>query len=77
MAHGTLRAIRRDSENLAHGAQRFFKRNDSFRLNAVVVGDENEHCTYDGKEVQQGQAYEWFAGRLLSLCDGNSKGIGF
>jgi len=25
-------------------------------LNAVVVGDQNDHCTYDGKEVQQGQA---------------------
>jgi hypothetical protein len=56
MAHGTLCAIGRDSENLADGAQRFFKRDDSFRLNAVVVGDQNDHCTYDGKEARQGQA---------------------
>jgi hypothetical protein len=25
-------------------------------LNAVVVGDQNDHCTYDGKEARQGQA---------------------
>jgi hypothetical protein len=56
MAHGTLRAIGCDSVNLADRAQRFFKRHDPFRLNAVVVGDQNDHCTYDGKEARQGQA---------------------
>jgi hypothetical protein len=56
MAHGTLRAIGCDRENLTDRAQRFFKRDDSLRLNAVVVGDENDHGTYDGKVVLKGQA---------------------
>jgi hypothetical protein len=56
MAHGTLRAIGCDCENLANRTQRFFKRNDSCRLNAIIVGDENDHGTYDGKVVLKGQA---------------------
>ena len=43
MAHGALGAIRRNSINLADVAQLVLERDEPFGLDAVVVGEQDDH----------------------------------
>ncbi len=66
MAHRALRAVRRDGVDFTAVAQSIFERDQSFGLNAVVIGEQDDHGTYSGKEAGNGQARERAASRLVS-----------
>ena len=43
MAHGTLCPVGRHGIDVPDAAQRFFEDRQSFRLNAVIIGEQNNH----------------------------------
>ena len=65
VAHRALGSIGRDSVNFAHIAQTVLQRDEPFGLNAVVVGEQDDHAAYCGKD----------AGKRTSERFGRSAGL--